>query len=174
MDSSWVALQDHLLPDGSANRGHRKGRHDGRSLVGAEVVKGAFEKIKYYNRHGSEQCNHVAFPPLFGQTKATSRAPWPVPELSQGRSAAKRAVRRWRPSAMDSYASTAPLRRSQGHLASGPQPSPSTHTGNAASCPACTPTLAVPSEPPLAHRQCLPRTTRSTVPWSHSCLRQRC
>jgi len=60
MDSSWVALQDHLLPDGSANRGHRKGRHDGRSLVGAEVVKGAFEKIKYYNRHGSEQCNHAA------------------------------------------------------------------------------------------------------------------
>ena len=47
-------------------------------------------------------------------------------------------------------------------------------SGNAASCPACTPTLAVPSEPPLAHRQCLPRTTRSTVPWSHSCLRQRC
>jgi len=32
----------------------------GESLVGAEAVKGAFEKIKYYNRHGKGQCNHAA------------------------------------------------------------------------------------------------------------------
>ena len=113
------------------------------------------------------------FPATFRSDQSDLSCPL-ASALSQGRSAAKRAVRRWRTPAMDSYASTGPLRQSQSHLASGPQPSPSTHTGNAASCPACTPTLAVPSEPPLAHRQCLPRTAHSTVPWSHSCLRQRC
>jgi len=40
MDSSWVALQDHLLPDGSANRGHRKGRHDGRKSRGCRSGEG--------------------------------------------------------------------------------------------------------------------------------------
>ena len=61
MDSSWVAMQKTIccLTAGQiVDTG--KDVTTGESLVGAEVVKGAFEKIKYYNRHGSEQCNHAA------------------------------------------------------------------------------------------------------------------
>jgi hypothetical protein len=61
MDSSWVALQKTIccLTAGQiVDTG--KDVTTGESLVGAEAVKGAFEKIKYYNRHGSEQCNHAA------------------------------------------------------------------------------------------------------------------
>ena len=113
------------------------------------------------------------FPATFRSDQSDLSCPL-ASELSQGRSAAERAVRRWRTPAMDSYASTGPLRQSQSHLASGPHPSPSAHTGSVASCPACTPTLAVPSEPPLAHKA-LPAThCNSTVPRSHSCLSQRC
>ena len=56
MDSSWVAMQKTIccLTAGQiVDTG--KDVTTGESLVGAEAVKGAFEKIKYYNRHGKGQ-----------------------------------------------------------------------------------------------------------------------